>query len=482
MQTDATLTQNIEAVTQESRRLAAAIRPGSAQWDVIVVGSGAAGGMAAFQLAMAGVKVLLLEAGRMIDVRTEYRTMEWPYASMRRHRLPPGERPIGVAEYNFLDRPYGNNPALAKYKKVASYSANTFTRNWLPDERENPTTGTPYALVRARILGGRTNFWGRGALRYGPMQFNAASRDGFDVDWPISYDDVKPYYDKVDTLLGCSGTNEGLVQVPDGVFQRPSKLNCVEVSFKRSIGKLGRTLIPGRAGVTTDGVLNNKYRSACRGRGRCGRGCNLQSSFHSPSALVYPARDSGNLTTRPYSLVSEVLVDPANKARGASCWAPGRSRARASCSTRSRARTPMASAIRRVSWGAISASTSWEFAAAVTFPRDLGARRRSTMGGRWDRIFRASATSPIASVISSADITSRTAAAAPNIPAWRTTFPAMARPSNRTSASTTPPSSASAALARCCRASRTASRLIRRSGPRGGFRSFAPITGSATTN
>ena len=282
-----------------------------------MVGSGAAGGMAAFQLAMAGVKVLLLEAGRMIDVRTEYRTMEWPYASMRRHRLPPGERPIGVAEYNFLDRPYGNNPALAKYKKVASYSANTFTRNWLPDERENPTTGTPYALVRARILGGRTNFWGRGALRYGPLQFKAASRDGFDVDWPISYDDVKPYYDKVDMLLGCSGTNEGLVQVPDGVFQRPSKLNCVEVAFKRSIQKMGRTLIPGRAGVTTDGVLNNKYRSACRGRGRCGRGCNLQSAFHSPTALIYPARDSGNLTTRPYSLVSEVLVDSGtNKARG----------------------------------------------------------------------------------------------------------------------------------------------------------------------
>ena len=177
MQNDPTLALNLAAVTEESRKLAAAITPGSAQWDVIVVGSGAAGGMAAFQLAMAGVKVLLLEAGRMIDVRTEYRTMEWPYASMRRHRLPPGERPIGVAEYNFLDRPYGNNPALAKHKKVASYSANTFTRNWLPDERENPTTGTPYALVRARILGGRTNFWGRGALRYGPLQFKAASLD-----------------------------------------------------------------------------------------------------------------------------------------------------------------------------------------------------------------------------------------------------------------------------------------------------------------
>ena len=177
---------NLGPITAESRKLADAIKPGTGTWDVIVVGSGAAGGMAAFQLAMAGVKVLLLEAGRMIDTRVEYRTMEWPYTSMRRNRLPPGERPIAVAEYNFLDRSYGSNPALAKYKKVQSYAANTFTRNWLPDERENPHTGTPYALVRARILGGRTNFWGRGALRYGPMQFKAASLDGFDVDWPIS--------------------------------------------------------------------------------------------------------------------------------------------------------------------------------------------------------------------------------------------------------------------------------------------------------
>ena len=246
MQADRTLALDPANALEESRQLAASIKPGSDRWDVIVVGSGAAGGMAAFQLAMAGVKVLLLEAGRMIDVRTEYRTMEWPYA-------------------------------------------------W----------------VRSRILGGKTNFWGRGALRYGPLQFNAASRDGFDVDWPISYDDVKPYYDKVDVLLGCSGTIEGLAQVPDGVFQRPSKLNCVEVAFKRAIAKMGRHYIPGRAGVTTDGVLNNKYRARCAGRGRCGRGCDIQAAFHSPTALIYPARDSGNLTVRPYSIVSEVLLGEA---------------------------------------------------------------------------------------------------------------------------------------------------------------------------
>jgi choline dehydrogenase-like flavoprotein len=316
MQQDPTLEIDLSDIIEESRRLAAAITPNTGPWDVIVVGSGAAGGMAAYQLATAGIKVLMLEAGRMLDWAREYRTMEWPYQSLRRNRLPPGERALGVAEYSFVDRPYGDNPAFARFKKLASYASNTFTRNWVVDEKQHPTTGTPYAWVRAQVLGGKTNFWGRGALRYGPQQFKAASLDGYDVDWPISYDDVKPYYDKVDELLGCSGTVEGLEEVPDGVFQRPSKLNCVEVSFKRAIAKMGRHYIPGRAGVTTDGVLN-QYRLRCMGRGRCGRGCNINASFHSPTALVYPARDTGNLTVRPYSLVSEVLVDPStNRASG----------------------------------------------------------------------------------------------------------------------------------------------------------------------
>jgi glucoside 3-dehydrogenase (cytochrome c) catalytic subunit len=316
MAADKTLDLDLAAITDESRRLAASIKPGSANWDVIVVGSGAAGGMAAFQLATAGIKVLMLEAGRMLDHKAEYRTMEWPYASPRRGRLPLDHRPIAVAEYSFLDRPYGNNPQMAKYTKVTSYAGNTFTRNWVVNEKEHPTTGTPYSWVRARVLGGKTNFWGRGALRYGPLQFDAARLDGYDVDWPIRYTDVSPYYDKVDVLLGCSGTKEGLDQVPDGIFQRPSKLNCVEVAFKRAIAPLGRHYIPGRAGVTTDGVLNNKYRSRCLGRGRCGRGCDVNANFHSPTALVYPARDSGNLTIRPYSVVSEVVLDEATGRAG----------------------------------------------------------------------------------------------------------------------------------------------------------------------
>jgi choline dehydrogenase-like flavoprotein len=310
MPADPTLDLDLAAVLDESRRLAASVTPASGPWDAIIVGSGAAGGMAAYQLATAGIKVLVLEAGRMVDHRKEYRTMEWPYSSPRRHRLPPDQRALSVAEYNFLDRPYGNDPAFAKHKKLASYAGNSFTRNWVVDEKQHPTTGTPYSWVRARVLGGKTNFWGRVAIRYGPLQFQAASRDGFDVDWPFGYDELKPYYDKVDVLLGVSGTREGLDQVPDGIYQRAHKLNCVEVHFRDAVEKLGRRYIAGRAGVTTDGVLGNKYRARCLGRGRCSRGCDIGATFHSPTALVFPARDSGNLTLRPYSVAAEVFLDP----------------------------------------------------------------------------------------------------------------------------------------------------------------------------
>jgi len=285
------------------------ITPASGPWDVIVVGSGAAGGMAAFQLAMAGVKVLLLEAGRMLDPQKDYKTMEWPYVDMRRHRLPVGEFALSAAEYRTLERPYGLTPEMQRYKKVMAYSGNRFTRDWIVDEKENPITGTPYAWVRARVLGGKTNLWGRVSLRFSDLDLKAKTHDGFGEDWPIGYADIAPYYDKVDTLLGISGTKEGIPHLPDGIFQRPLKLNCGEVQLQRAIAKMGRRLIPGRAGVTTDGVLNNKYRQRCMGRGRCGRGCDLNAAFHSPASLIFPARDSGNLTVRADSVVSEVLID-----------------------------------------------------------------------------------------------------------------------------------------------------------------------------
>src|SRR5688500_16139299 len=123
---DPTLTLNLGGVVSESKRMASSITPKSGPWDVIVVGSGAAGGMAAFQLTAAGLKVLMLEAGRMLDTQREYRTMEWPYADARRGRIPTSELALGAAEYNTLDRPYGTAGRFEKYRKLLSYSGNTF--------------------------------------------------------------------------------------------------------------------------------------------------------------------------------------------------------------------------------------------------------------------------------------------------------------------------------------------------------------------
>ena len=285
-------------------------------YDVIIVGSGAAGGMAGFQLATAGLKVLMLEAGRALDPFKEYKTMEWPYATPERGGLPAAEHSLTAAEYRMVDRPYGTAKAFEKYKAVFSYSGNRYSKHSVVDERQHPYTGTPYAWVRARVLGGKTNIWGRVALRLSDYDFKAKSRDGFGEDWPIGYADVAPYYDKVDRLLGISGTTEKLPQLPDSIYQRPIKLNCGEQILRKAIKPMGRHLIPNRAGVTTEGVAN-KYRRPCRGRGRCGRGCNLQSAFHSPTALVLPAQDTGNLELRPNSTVAEILLDPnTGRARG----------------------------------------------------------------------------------------------------------------------------------------------------------------------
>ena len=285
-------------------------------YDVIIVGSGAAGGMAAFTLASAGANVLLLEAGRDVDVFKEFRTMEWPYATPRRGGMPPDEKVLDGDDYR-----RGPHAGIVReydqYRAVYNGIGDPYTKGLLTDERKMPYTGTPYAWARVRALGGKTLVWGRVALRLSDYDFKGKSHDGYGEDWPISYADLAPYYDKVDTMLGISGTQENLPQLPDGIFQRPIKLTCGEQILRKAIKPMGRHLIAGRAGVTTDGVVTNRYRTRCMGRGRCGRGCDIQASFNSPAGLIYPAKDTGHCTVRTDSIVAQVLLDEhANRARG----------------------------------------------------------------------------------------------------------------------------------------------------------------------
>jgi choline dehydrogenase-like flavoprotein len=294
----------------------------SKTYDAVVVGSGAAGGMAAHVLTSQGMQVLLLEAGKRINVEQELRSMEWPYDHPRRGQLPPGSHGLSFNEYNIRTPPYAR---ASTYKHVYSYvggwDGGDYVKNILVDEKDHPYTGTKYAWVRARVLGGKTNIWGRLALRLSDYDFKGKTHDGYGEDWPIAYADIEPYYDKVDLLLGISGHKENLPHLPDSLFQRPNKLTWGEVKLRNALKPMNRVATPYRAGVTTDGV-KNKYRSKCFGRGACGRrpgGCDIHAAFDSPTGLIYPAMDTGNLTLRTNSVAHEVLVDPnTGKARGVS--------------------------------------------------------------------------------------------------------------------------------------------------------------------
>ncbi len=281
-------------------------------YDAIVVGSGAAGGMAAHVLTSHGMKVLLLEAGRKLPIEQELKSMEWPYDHPRRGEMPPNNHALTLNEYTVRKPPYAKG---SRYQHVFSYvqgwSGTDYSKNIVVDEKDHPYTGTNYAWVRARTFGGKTTIWGRLALRLSDYDFKAASRDGYGEDWPISYSDIEPYYDRVDNYLGISGLKENLPHLPDSLFQRPNKLMAGEMMLRASLEKRGRLITPYRAGVTTDGLKHNKYRSKCYGRGACNRrvgGCDIHAAFDSPTGLIYPAFDTGNLTIRTNATVYEINI------------------------------------------------------------------------------------------------------------------------------------------------------------------------------
>src|SRR5690349_11750843 len=295
-------------------------------YDACVVGSGAAGGMAAHVLTDLGLKVLLLEAGKKYSIpemNAELRSMQWPYDHPRRGDLPPGYHVLNFNEYQIREPPYAQgSPFRHVLSKQANHHGADYVKNILVDEKEHPYTGTNYAWVRARLLGGKTNIWGRLALRLSDYDFKAKTHDGYGEDWPIGYKDIAPYYDKVDLYLGISGVKENLPHLPDSIFQRPVRLTAAEMKLRAGLKKMGRVLTPYRAGVTTDGLKHNKYRSRCYGRGACNRragGCDIHAAFDSPTGLIFPALDTGHLTLRSNATAREITVDPnTGRARGVS--------------------------------------------------------------------------------------------------------------------------------------------------------------------
>ncbi len=285
------------------------------QYDVIIVGSGAAGGMCAYLLAVAGVKVLLLEAGRDYDPVTETPMFDLPKDAPLRGGGTP-EKPFGF------------------------YDA-TVDGGWeVPGEPYTSAEGTDFRWWRARMLGGRTNHWGRISLRMGEYDFKPYSRDGLGFDWPMSYDDVAPYYDKTERLIGVYGSNEGLENTPNsspGVLQPAPAPRAHELYTQQACADLGIPVIPAHLAIlsevqnheTLPGVIHPgnalaqrvlaesmRSRAACFWATPCGRGCSIKANFQSTTVVIPPAVATGNVDVVTGAMVREVTVDAQGKATG----------------------------------------------------------------------------------------------------------------------------------------------------------------------
>jgi choline dehydrogenase-like flavoprotein len=267
------------------------IKKSTTVYDAVIVGSGAGGGMAGYVLAHAGLKVLMLEAGPFFDPRTDAQQLKFSYESPRRGASTT--RPFGD-----FDAAYGG---------------------WeLDGEPYTTKDKTEFNWFRARMLGGRTNHWGRISLRMGPKDFKSHQLDGLTDDWPITYEEVKPFYDKVDRLIGIYGTVEGMESEPDGIFLPPPKPRLNELFIKQGAAKAGVKVLPGRGSVLTEALPGNKDRGVCFFCGQCGRSCKVYGDFSASSCLVIPALKTGNLKVIPNAMVREVLTGANGLATGVS--------------------------------------------------------------------------------------------------------------------------------------------------------------------
>jgi choline dehydrogenase-like flavoprotein len=269
------------------------IKKQSKKYDAVIVGSGAGGGMAAYVLAHAGLKVCLLEAGPMFDPAKDSNQLKNPWESPRRG-------------------------ASTKFRPFGDFDGCYW--GWHIDDEPYTQSGKPGTIPwewwRARMLGGRTNHWGRISLRFGPRDFKRRSIDGLGDDWPIGYEDVKPYYDKIDRLLGVFGSNEGRENDPDGIFLPPPKPRLHELFIKRAGEHIGLPVIPSRMSMLTKPI--NKERGQCFYCAQCGRSCKIYADFSSSSCLVIPALNTGNVDLVTNAMAREVLTDNDGLAKGIS--------------------------------------------------------------------------------------------------------------------------------------------------------------------
>jgi choline dehydrogenase-like flavoprotein len=259
------------------------VRRSPKTYDVCIIGSGAAGGTAAKVLSEGGLSVALLEAGPPLVPARDYKEHVWPYD------LPHRGAGLGGRAREGLESEF-----------MAPNGA------WdIEGEPYVSAPGSKFRWFRSRIVGGRTNHWGRIALRMSAVDFKVRSHDGMGDDWPISYEDVAPYYDKVESYIGVFGTRENIPSAPDGIFLPPPKPRCTETIIKKACDKVNILCIPSRLAILTR-PLNG--RPACHYCAQCGRGCITASNFSSSQVMIPPAEKTGRLALITGAMARELVV------------------------------------------------------------------------------------------------------------------------------------------------------------------------------
>jgi choline dehydrogenase-like flavoprotein len=266
-------------------------------YDAIVVGTGISGGWAAKELTEKGLKTLVLERGRNVE------HPNYPTATK------------DIWEFENADRPTQEDLKQQGVQNRTGYTIRQSTKHWFVNDLENPYTekeGKRFDWMRGYHVGGRSIMWGRQSYRWSPMDFEANAKEGVAIPWPVSYNEISPWYEYVEKFVGISGQPENLPQLPDSVFLPPMELNCVEKELKKSMmDKFGRMLTIGRVAHITGPLSHNEsgQRGNCQYRNLCSRGCPYGAYFSSNSSTLPAAAKTDNMTLRPNSIVHELIYD-----------------------------------------------------------------------------------------------------------------------------------------------------------------------------